>query len=39
MADKRPTPRQRARERTIAEVKQLALAQLAREGSAGLSLR
>lgn len=37
--DRRPTPRQRARERTLAEVKQLALAQLAREGSSGLSLR
>lgn len=39
MAEKRPTPRQRAHERTLAEVKQLALAQLAREGSSGLSLR
>lgn len=39
MAGKRPTPRQRARERTLTELKQLALAQLAREGSSGISLR
>lgn len=39
MADERLTPRQRARERTLSELKQLALAQLAREGSSGVSLR
>ena len=39
MPEKRLTPRQRARERTLAELKQLALAQLAREGSSGVSLR
>ncbi len=39
MADERSTPRQRAHQRTLAEVKQRALAQLARDGSAGISLR
>jgi len=39
VAEVRLTPRQRAHQRTLGELKQLALAQLAREGSAGLSLR
>ncbi|MGH7921662.1 MAG: TetR/AcrR family transcriptional regulator, partial [Candidatus Dormibacteraceae bacterium] len=39
MAEGRTTPRQRAHARTMVELKRLALAQLAVEGSSGLSLR
>lgn len=39
MSETRLTPRRRAHERTVAELKRLALDQLAREGAAGLSLR
>lgn len=39
MSETRLTPRRRAHERTVAELKRLALTQLASEGPAGLSLR